>query len=84
SLLDQAIVHGGGAVRRDGVLAMLGRSGDDAVLGLIAALVDRDAAQVFAIVGDHLARGMDGPGLLDLVIEGLHRIALAQFLPADP
>ncbi|MDD5374189.1 DNA polymerase III subunit gamma/tau [Acidithiobacillus sp.] len=84
SLLDQAIVHGGGAVQRDGVLAMLGRSGDDAVLGLIAALVDRDAAQVFAILGDHLARGMDGPGLLDLVIEGLHRIALAQFLPADP
>ncbi|MBU2718515.1 DNA polymerase III subunit gamma/tau [Acidithiobacillus ferridurans] len=84
SLLDQAIVHGGGAVQRDGVLAMLGRSGDDAVLGLIAALVDRNAAQVFAILGDHLARGMDGPGLLDLVIEGLHRIALAQFLPADP
>ena len=84
SLLDQAIVHGGGAVQRNGVLAMLGRSGDDAVLGLIAALVDRDAAQVFAILGDHLARGMDGPGLLDLVIEGLHRIALAQFLPADP
>ena len=84
SLLDQAIVHGGGAVQRDGVLAMLGRSGDDAVLGLIAALVDRDAAQVFALLGDHLARGMDGPGLLDLVIEGLHRIALAQFLPADP
>ena len=84
SLLDQAIVHGGGAVQRDGVLTMLGRSGDDAVLGLIAALVDRDAAQVFAILGDHLARGMDGPGLLDLVIEGLHRIALAQFLPADP
>ena len=84
SLLDQAIVHGGGAVQRNGVLAMLGRSGDDAVLGLIAALVDRDAAQVFALLGDHLARGMDGPGLLDLVIEGLHRIALAQFLPADP
>ena len=84
SLLDQAILHGGGTVQRDGVLTMLGRSGDDAVLGLIAALVDRDAAQVFAILGDHLARGMDGPGLLDLVIEGLHRIALAQFLPADP
>ena len=84
SLLDQAIVHGGGAVQRDGVLAMLGRSSDDAVLGLVEALVDRDAAQVFAILDDHLARGIDGAGLLDLVIEGMHRLSLAQFLPADP
>ncbi len=84
SLLDQAIVHGGGAVQRDGVLAMLGRSSDDAVLGLVEALVDRDATRVFAILDDHLARGMDGAGLLDLVIEGVHRLSLAQFLPADP
>lgn len=84
SLLDQAIVHGGGAVQRDGVLAMLGRSSDDAVLGLVEALVDRDAARVFAILDDHLARGIDGAGLLDLVIEGVHRLSLAQFLPTDP
>ncbi|QQD71487.1 DNA polymerase III subunit gamma/tau [Acidithiobacillus ferrivorans] len=83
SLLDQAIVHGGGAVQREGVLAMLGRSSDDAVLGLVEALVDRDATQVFAILDDHLARGMDGAGLLDLVIEGVHRLSLAQFLPVD-
>lgn len=83
SLLDQAIVHGGGAVQRDSVLAMLGRSSDDAVLGLVEALVDRDATQVFAILDDHLARGMDGAGLLDLVIEGVHRLSLAQFLPVD-
>lgn len=83
SLLDQAIVHGGGAVQRDGVLAMLGRSSDDAVLGMVGALVDRDATQVFALLDDHLARGMDGAGLLDLVIEGVHRLSLAQFLPVD-
>ncbi|MHB8317601.1 MAG: DNA polymerase III subunit gamma/tau, partial [Acidithiobacillus ferrivorans] len=83
SLLDQAIVHGGGAVQREGVLAMLGRSSDDAVLGMVEALVDRDATQVFAILDDHLARGMDGAGLLDLVIEGVHRLSLAQFLPVD-
>ena len=84
SLLDQAIVHGGGAVQRDGVLAMLGRGSDDAVLGLVEALVERDAAQVFAILDDHLARGIDGAGLLDLIIEGVHRLSLAQFLPTDP
>ena len=84
SLLDQAIVHGGGEVLREGVLAMLGRSGDDAVLELVEALVDGEVVQLFTMLDDYLARGMDGAGLLDLVIEGVHRLSLAQFLPVDP
>ena len=84
SLLDQAIAHGGGKVLREGVLAMLGRSGDDAVFELVEALVDGEAVQLFSMLDDHLARGMDGAGLLDLVIEGVHRLSLAQFLPVDP
>lgn len=83
SLLDQAIVHGGGEVRREAVLTMLGRAGDDAVMTLVAALVARNAKQVFALVNDHLARGLDAAGLLDLLIEGVHRLSLAQFLPVD-
>jgi DNA polymerase III, subunit gamma and tau len=70
SLLDQAIVHGGGEVRREGVLGMLGRSGDDTVMLMIAALIAQDAERVFALVNEHLARGLDAAGLLDLIIEG--------------
>lgn len=81
SLLDQAIVHGGGAVRREGVLNMLGRSGDDTIMLIIAALIAQDAGQVFALVDDHLARGLDAAGLLDRLIEGVHRLSLAQFVP---
>lgn len=81
SLLDQAIVHGGGAVRREGVLSMLGRSGDDTIMLIIAALIAQDAGQVFALVDDHLARGLDAAGLLDRLIEGVHRLSLAQFVP---
>jgi DNA polymerase-3 subunit gamma/tau len=83
SLLDQAIVHGNGEVRRDAVLAMLGRSGEDAVMTLVAALVAQDAPQVFAMVDEHLARGLDAAGLLDLLIEGIHRLSLAQFIRVD-
>ncbi len=81
SLLDQAIVHGGGEVRREGVLGMLGRSGDDTVMLMIAALIAQDAERVFALVNEHLARGLDAAGLLDLIIEGTHRLSLAQFVP---
>ncbi|MBU2759643.1 DNA polymerase III subunit gamma/tau [Acidithiobacillus sulfurivorans] len=81
SLLDQAIVHGGGEVRREGVLGMLGRSGDDTTMLMIAALIAQDAERVFALVNEHLARGLDAAGLLDLVIEGTHRLSLAQFVP---
>ncbi|MBU2737900.1 DNA polymerase III subunit gamma/tau [Acidithiobacillus concretivorus] len=81
SLLDQAIVHGGGEVRREGVLSMLGRSGDDTVMLMIAALIAQDAQRVFALVNEHLARGLDAAGLLDLIIEGVHRLSLAQFVP---
>jgi DNA polymerase-3 subunit gamma/tau len=81
SLLDQAIVHGGGEVRREGVLGMLGRSGDDTTMLMIAALIAQDAERVFALVNEHLARGLDAAGLLDLIIEGTHRLSLAQFVP---
>ncbi len=81
SLLDQAIVHGGGAVRREGVLGMLGRSGDDTIMLIIAALIAQDAGQVFVLVDDHLARGLDAAGLLDRLIEGVHRLSMAQFVP---
>ncbi|WP_414039269.1 DNA polymerase III subunit gamma/tau [Acidithiobacillus sp. M4-SHS-6] len=81
SLLDQAIVHGAGTVRREEVLSMLGRSGDDTIMLMIAALIAHDAEQLFALVNEHLARGLDAAGLLDRLIEGVHRLSLAQFVP---
>ena len=50
SLLDQAIVHGGGRLTREQVQAMLGTLDQDAVLGLLEALVNGDAAAIRAAI----------------------------------
>ncbi len=81
SLLDQAIVHGGGSVRLDAVMEMLGQANGEILFHLLAALAADDAPRLFALLEDTQAAGMDAAGLLDGVIEWVHRASLAQFLP---
>jgi len=81
SLLDQAIVHGGGSVRLDAVVEMLGQADGEILFHLLAALAADDAPRLFALLEDTQAAGMDAAGLLDGVIEWVHRASLAQFLP---
>ncbi|MHB8248095.1 MAG: DNA polymerase III subunit gamma/tau [Acidithiobacillus sp.] len=83
SLLDQAIVHGGGSVRLDAVVEMLGQADGEILFHLLAALAADDAVRLFTLLEDIQASGMDAAGLLDGVIEWVHRASLAQFLPVS-
>jgi DNA polymerase-3 subunit gamma/tau len=78
SLLDQAIAFGGGAVREAEVREMLGTIDQDVVWRLVQGLAENDAQLLMGAV-DHVARhGMDFPSVLEQLLLGLHRIALAQ------
>ncbi len=81
SLTDQAIAQGGGRVDLDGVTNMLGLCPEDVAANLLLALLVRDSARVFALLEEQLALGQDAAALLDALIEELHRLSLAQWLP---
>lgn len=81
SLLDQAIVHGGGRLTREQVQAMLGTLDQDAVLGLLEALVNGDAAAIRAAIEVVAAYVVDYAEVLRALATALHRIQLRQLLP---
>jgi DNA polymerase-3 subunit gamma/tau len=82
SLLDQAIAFGGGRLQADDVRRMLGTHTGDLVPGLVAALAAGDGKGALAEV-DRLAElTPDFAAVLTELINLLHRIALAQQVPA--
>ncbi len=83
SLLDQAIAFGGGALRAEDTAAMLGSLDQDAVLALLKALADGDAAEILRQVGALSEHNPDYPGLLAELLTLLQRLAVAQVLPAS-
>jgi DNA polymerase-3 subunit gamma/tau len=82
SLMDQGIAFGQGRLGVDEMRAMLGTIDRACVYPLLEALAAGDAAAVLAGV-DHLAeQAPDYVALLEELISVLHRLALAQVVPA--
>ena len=81
SLLDQAIVHGGGRLAEGPVSAMLGTVAREPVFDLLEALAKGDAAgllQVIGVIAEHAPNFAD---VLQQLLLVLHHIALAQWAP---
>jgi DNA polymerase III subunit gamma/tau len=82
SLLDQAIAYGGGALRESEVRAMLGTVDRSQVGALVEALVAADGERLLATVDAIAAFAPDFGAALDALAEALHRLQLAQLVPA--
>ncbi len=83
SLMDQAIALGGGEVLEEEVRAMLGTLPQERVYNLLSALADLDAAVVMEQVTALGELTPDYPTLLQDMLAMLHRVALAQAVPAS-
>ncbi|WP_421250043.1 DNA polymerase III subunit gamma/tau [Aeromonas sp. 600584] len=83
SLTDQALAHGNGSVRLDSVLAMLGTLDHRHLHQLLEAILRQDAPATMAKITEIVTLGPDFDQL-HAELEGLlHRIAMAQLLPAS-
>ncbi|MEW6613214.1 MAG: DNA polymerase III subunit gamma/tau [Pseudomonadota bacterium] len=78
SLLDQAIVHGGGEVRREAVVDMLGQADRGMIFDLLDALAARDPQPLFAALDQLINLGRDPVALLDELLQALHAAAMRQ------
>ncbi len=82
SLLDQAIAHGGGRVEEASTRAMLGAVDQQHLFAILDALAKGDGAAMIAKADEMAARSLSfEAALLDLGTL-LHRLALAQRIPA--
>ena len=81
SLLDQAIAHGGGAVGRESVLAMLGVVGREPLYAILRALAARDGARLMAEADGMASRSLSFEAALQDLASLFHRLALAQTVP---
>lgn len=82
SLLDQAIAYAGGALREDGVRAMLGTVDRTQVSAMLAALAQGDGEELLRVVARLAEFSPDWAGVLDAVAEALHRIQVRQLVPS--
>ncbi|HEU0290862.1 MAG TPA: DNA polymerase III subunit gamma/tau [Burkholderiales bacterium] len=82
SLLDQAIAHGGGGVEQDSVRAMLGVVGHDHLYAILQALARQDGAALMAEAGRMEALSLSFESALQDLASLLHRVSLAQTVPA--
>jgi DNA polymerase-3 subunit gamma/tau len=82
SLLDQAIAHGGGAVTQDSVRAMLGVVGQEHLHAILRALAQRDGAALVAEAERMESLSLSFEATLQDLASLLHRLALAQAVPA--
>ncbi|CAG7857240.1 DNA polymerase III subunit gamma/tau [biofilm metagenome] len=81
SLLDQAIVHGGGQVTAASVNAMLGTVALHSVEQLLIALVEGNANAVLDHIAEIANTQSDFSTVLQQLLQVIHRIALAQKVP---
>ena len=87
SLLDQAIAFGAGGLTASDVHDMLGTIDDRSLESLISALAEGDGDALIAAIDETAMRthdfSDDYTALLDALMTLLHRIALAQVVPAS-
>jgi DNA polymerase-3 subunit gamma/tau len=81
SLLDQAIAHGGGALRADDVRAMLGTIADNDVGALLQALAAGDGKALMDEADRIAGLSPDFAVVLEQLATALHRIQLRQLVP---
>jgi DNA polymerase-3 subunit gamma/tau len=82
SLTDQAIAYGAGALREAEVRAMLGTVDRDHVLRLLAAVAAGEAATALEVVAAMDAQAVEFAAAAEALLGVLHRLAVAQVVPA--
>ena len=82
SLTDQAIAYAAGTVTLDAVQGMLGALDQSYLIRVLDALALRDGATLLAVADEMAARSLSYGGALRDLGTLLHRIALAQSVPA--
>jgi DNA polymerase-3 subunit gamma/tau len=82
SLLDQAIVFGNGKVLAADVNAMLGTVAQQPVEDLLTALAKGDAVAILEKIEEIATIQSDFTGVLQQILQVLHRIALIQQIPS--
>jgi len=81
SLLDQALAFGGGSVQELEVRDMLGSVSRDKVLGLLKAVLQRDAIQTMQAVAALAEFSPDFENVLAELLSLLHHMSLAKTVP---
>ncbi|MCC2682340.1 MAG: polymerase tau subunit [Nitrosospira multiformis] len=82
SILDQAIAFGEGKIEEAGVRDMLGAVDQGYLFDLLEALAQRDGARILAIAAAMEARSLSFDTALQDLATLLHRLTLAQIVPA--
>ncbi len=82
SLTDQAIAHCAGRIEATAVTEMLGHVDREMLRALVDALMGADAAQALDVIATMAAHGSDFERALSDLLALLHRVALAQAVPA--
>jgi DNA polymerase-3 subunit gamma/tau len=82
SLTDQAIAYAAGQVTLEAVQGMLGALDQSYLVRLLDALVKQDGADLMAVADEMASRSLSYNGALQDLGTLLHRIALAQTVPA--
>ncbi|WP_426111299.1 DNA polymerase III subunit gamma/tau [Massilia sp. PWRC2] len=82
SLTDQAIAYAAGAVTLEAVQGMLGALDQTYLVRLLDALLAQDGADLMAVADEMASRSLSYNGALQDLGTLLHRIALAQSVPA--
>src|SRR5471030_1008170 len=82
SLTDQAIAYAAGEVTLDAVQGMLGALDKSYLIRLLDALANQDGADLLVVADEMAARSLSYNGALQDLGTLLHRIALAQTVPA--
>jgi DNA polymerase III subunit gamma/tau len=82
SLLDQAIAHGGGSLAEEPVRSMLGVVGRDHLHSILRALAGHDGDSLIAQAARMEALSLSFEAALQELASLLHRLALAQTIPA--
>jgi DNA polymerase-3 subunit gamma/tau len=82
SLTDQAIAYAAGAVTLDAVQGMLGALDQSYLVRLLDALANENGADLLAVADEMASRSLSYNGALQDLGTLLHRIALAQSVPA--
>jgi len=82
SLTDQAIAYAAGRVTLDAVQGMLGALDQSFLVRILDALAQKDGAALLAVADDMAARSLSYGAALQDLGSLLHRVALAQTVPA--
>lgn len=83
SLLDQAIVYGNDSVSTEVVSQMLGTIAQQPVEDLLRSLAEKNAEQVLQQINNMAELSPDFADILQQILQVLHRLALAQLVPAS-